>query len=113
MTEKNERLSNALEFLDLTHQQAYKRLNYKNSQKVTDLCNGKQKITPEIAEEFENEFNISKVWIIFGLGSMFSNENQDLKRIQEENKKRMLENKVQELEDEFLKKLDDLKKLIS
>lgn len=41
-------------------------------QKISDLKNGKQRITPEIALLLEDKFNVNPVWLIFGRGAMYN-----------------------------------------
>ncbi len=108
---KNLRLGKAIKFLDLSQKDFADILGF-NKQKITDLVNGKQNITDEIALLLEEKVNINKYWLLFNEGSMFASKNKDLKLLQEESNKNLIINKIDELEKSFLKRIKELKSLI-
>lgn len=68
--EESLRLREAFVKCNITTKEAAAQIKYPE-QKIRDLKNGKQKITPEIALELENVFKINAVWLIFGRGDIF------------------------------------------
>lgn len=73
------RLRILLKILNLDIETTSKKLGYTKN-KVKSLRTAHQKVTPEIANDFKNVFNVNPTWLIFGTGEMFSSESFEEKK---------------------------------
>lgn len=72
----SKRFREAMVELNLKNIDIAEKTNY-NIQKVSDLKNGKQSITPDIAIDLETYFNINPCWLYFGRGDIKGNSTKN------------------------------------
>ena len=77
-----ERIKEARKYAGLTQEKFGDKIGLKQSQ-IRDIESGKQKVSVDIAEEIEKNFNICAVWLIFGKGQMVVSETENLPIAQE------------------------------
>lgn len=77
-----ERFKKARKHAGLTQEKFGEKIGLKQSQ-IRDIESGKQKVSVDIAEAIEKNFNICAIWLIFGKGQMIIFESESLPIAQE------------------------------
>jgi plasmid maintenance system antidote protein VapI len=83
MDEIHLRLKEFIVRYGLKNKEISEKLGY-SIQKVSDLRSNKQKITPEIALDFEKYYQLNPCWLIFGRGNMTIDIGFDLEGTEKE-----------------------------